>query len=68
MPVAFNEDYHRHILDTRVDQKGVALCGKRVFGWAYCDVDHAYISTTRDAIQPCPDCAKKVIDVFNGAQ
>lgn len=60
----FNEEYHRHISNTHQDHKGKSLCGVKVIGWAYVDVDHAFFSAQSDYIQPCPDCAKIVAKVF----
>ena len=59
------KEYQRHI-ESQV--KGKSLCGEDIFDWSYVDVDHAFLSIPRDRIQPCPKCAKVVIDVFKGAE
>lgn len=62
------KEYQHHIADTRADRKGMAICGARLIHWHYMDIDHAFLSAPLDRIQPCPDCAKKVIAVFSACE
>ena len=57
-------EYQHHIADTHEERKGKAICGAQLSGWSYVSVDHAFLSAPRDHMQPCPDCAKAVADVF----
>lgn len=62
------KEYQHHISDTHEDRKGMSICGEQIIGWAYVDVDHAFLSTPKDRMQPCPKCAAKVISVFQAAE
>ena len=64
------EDYQHHIRNAHADHAGEAICGAKLTGmeWAFVDVDHAFHSTPRDRVQPCPACAAKVIEVFQSAE
>lgn len=62
------KEHQHHIADTHEDRKGLAICGAHLVHWSYVDVDHAFMSAPRDRIQPCPDCAKKVIAVFSACE
>ncbi len=62
------KEYQRHIADTHEERKGLSICGERIFGWHYMDVDHAFMSAPRDYMQPCPACAAKVVAVFSACE
>lgn len=63
-------EYQKHIRHPNKDQKGNAICGVKLapFDWAFTDIDHAWCSTQVSYVQPCPACAKAIIDVFSRAE
>lgn len=64
--IEFNEEYHHHVPDGIDDR--TAICGERIFGWHYASITHAFLSVPVDYIQPCPNCVKKIIEVFEKAE
>jgi hypothetical protein len=65
------KDYQKHIKDTHADRKGKAICGATLapFDWTFMDVDHAFLSLiSESSTQPCPACAKAVINAFAAAE
>jgi hypothetical protein len=64
------KEYQKHIKNTHADHVGEAICGVKLapFDWSFMDVDHAFHSVTSSYTQPCPACAKVVIDAFASAE
>ncbi len=61
------KDYQRHIVNTHLDHEDEALCGAKLsrMEWVFISIDHAFISTPKDRMQPCPECAQEVVRVFS---
>ena len=63
-------EWQRHIRHPNVERVNEALCGVAVSEWdkPFEDVDHAFLTTQQEQrLQPCPACAKVVIEVFSTA-
>lgn len=63
------EEYIKHIKDEVESNKQgytVAICGERVGGWLFENIDHAfYNNKAKGRSLPCPKCVEKVTEVLN---
>lgn len=63
------KEWQKHIQHpNEVDNYNESICGQNLdLQWHYLDIGHAFVSAPKDRLQPCPDCARLVVEVFNNA-